>query len=198
MESKPMLSPREKSLLPETFSSEEDQTYDAASSRTASPTHYQLSYSGPILWFDSRFCCGSFSRSSHTSDLKKNWYWGDYLPGAWYCRVITGTGRSATSISVWQHVRLSTQIRPWDTPRWLRRPPPERKVPDSNPACDGTFPGSSHTSDLKIGTPVATPPGAWRYRVSARTGWPGVSILWLGEMESLVCSFYLRHNPETH
>ena len=39
------------------------------------------------------------------------------------------------------------------------------------------FSGSSHTSGLKIGTPVATLPGAWRYRVSARTGWPGVSIL---------------------
>ena len=39
------------------------------------------------------------------------------------------------------------------------------------------FLGSSHTSALKIGTPVATLPGAWRYRVSAGTGWPGVSIL---------------------
>ena len=39
------------------------------------------------------------------------------------------------------------------------------------------FLGSSHTSDLKIGTLVATLPGAWRYRVSAGTGWPGVSIL---------------------
>ena len=39
------------------------------------------------------------------------------------------------------------------------------------------FPGLSHTSDLKIGTPVATLPGAWRYRVSAGTGRPGVSIL---------------------
>ena len=39
------------------------------------------------------------------------------------------------------------------------------------------FSGSSHTSDLKIGTPVATLPGAWHYRVSAGTGWPGVSIL---------------------
>ena len=44
---------------------------------------------------------------------------------------------------------------------------------------------------LKIGTPVATLPGAWRYRVSAGTGWPGVSILWLGEMESLICNFCL-------
>ena len=28
------------------------------------------------------------------------------------------------------------------------------------------------------------------YRVSAGTGWPGVSILRLGEMESLVCNFF--------
>ena len=39
------------------------------------------------------------------------------------------------------------------------------------------FFGSSHTSDFKIGTPVATLPGAWHYRVSAGTGQPGVSIL---------------------
>ena len=39
------------------------------------------------------------------------------------------------------------------------------------------FSRSSHTSDLRIDTPVATLPGAWRYRVSAGTGWPGVSIL---------------------
>ena len=39
------------------------------------------------------------------------------------------------------------------------------------------FSGSNHTNDLKIGTPVATLPGAWRSRVSAGTGWPGVSIL---------------------
>ena len=44
------------------------------------------------------------------------------------------------------------------------------------------FSGSSHTSDLKIGTLVATLPGAWRYRVSAVTGRPGVSIQGLGEM----------------
>ena len=34
------------------------------------------------------------------------------------------------------------------------------------------FSRSNHTSDFKIGTP-----GAWRYRVSAGTGWPCVSIL---------------------
>ena len=59
----------------------------------------------------------------------------------------------------------------------VRRPPRERKVPGSNPACSGIFSGPSHTSDLNIGTPVATLPGAWRYRVSAGTGRPGVSIL---------------------
>ena len=69
--------------------------------------------------------------------------------------------------------------------------PRERKIPGSNPADGGIFSGSSHTSDLKIGTPVATLPGAWYYRVSAGTGRPSVSILWLGEMESLICSFHL-------
>ena len=39
------------------------------------------------------------------------------------------------------------------------------------------FSGSSHTSDLKTGNPVATLPVAWRYRVRAGTGRPGVSIL---------------------
>ena len=74
---------------------------------------------------------------------------------------------------------------------WSRRPPRERKISGSNPACTGIFLGSSHTSDIKIATQVAILPGAWRYRVSAGTGWLGVSILWLGEMESLACNFYL-------
>ena len=72
----------------------------------------------------------------------------------------------------------------------VRRPPRERKIPGSNPA--GIFSGSSHTSDLKIGTPVATLPGARRYRVNTGTGRPGVSILWLGEVERLICKFYLN------
>ena len=38
---------------------------------------------------------------------------------------------------------------------------------------------------------MATLPGAWHYRVSAGTGRPGVSVLWLGEMESLICNLYL-------
>ena len=41
----------------------------------------------------------------------------------------------------------------------------------------GIFSGSSQTSDFKIGNPAVTLPGAWCYRVSAGTGWPGVSTL---------------------
>ena len=60
---------------------------------------------------------------------------------------------------------------------WLRCPPQQRKILGSNPVGNGIFSGSSHTRDSKIGTPVATLPGAWRYRVSVGTGRPGVSIL---------------------
>ena len=45
------------------------------------------------------------------------------------------------------------------------------------PRLRSAFSGSSYTSDLKIGTPVDTLPGAWHYMVSAGTGRPGVSIL---------------------
>ena len=43
----------------------------------------------------------------------------------------------------------------------------------------GDFSGSCHTSDLKVGNPVATLLGTCRYRVSAGTGLPGISILWV-------------------
>ena len=59
----------------------------------------------------------------------------------------------------------------------VRRPPRELKILGLNPAYAGIFLGSSHTSDSKIGTPVATLPGAWCSRVSAGTGRPGVRIL---------------------
>ena len=47
METEPMLTPREKSPLPEKISPEEDRTHNAASSRTASPTHYQRTIPAP-------------------------------------------------------------------------------------------------------------------------------------------------------
>ena len=109
---------------------------------------------------------------------------------------MTETIDRCLSHSVCQHTALSRQVRSCDThtaslAEWLRRPPRERKIPGWNPACAGIFPGSSHTSDFKIGTPVATLPGAWRYRVSTGTGRPGVSIRGLGEVESFICNFYL-------
>ena len=124
------------------------------------------------------------------------------------CRHLTVVGLHNTGPWSWYDINfLSIQLPPWpwsDHPSWLfierQQPlppwPSERKILGSNPACAGIFPGSSHTSDLKIGTPVATLPGAGRYRVSAGTGWPGVSILWMDEIESWICNFYL--NVATH
>ena len=71
----------------------------------------------------------------------------------------------------------------------IKHPPLEQQTLGLIPACAGFFcffvffSGSSHTtitSYLKIGTSVATLPGTWHCRVSAGTGWLGVSILWLG------------------
>ena len=52
-----------------------------------------------------------------------------------------------------------------------------RFQPPSRWPSAGIFVVSSHTSDVETGSPVATLPGVWRYRVSAGTGRPGVSIL---------------------
>ena len=54
---------------------------------------------------------------------------------------------------------------------------PRAEYPGFESRLSRDFSGSSHTSDFKIDTPVATLPGAWRYRVSTGTGRPGVSIL---------------------
>ena len=112
----------------------------------------------------------------HSNNEARAWRWSS-LEKSWTCFP------TAYSHQVYSAYRLVGLV--------VRRPPRERKVPGSNPACDGIFSGSSQTSDLKIGTPVATLPGAWRYRVSAGTGRPGVSILWLGEVESWICNFHL-------
>ena len=53
-------------------------------------------------------------------------------------------------------------------------------------AADLDFYPCSHTSDFKVGNPVAALPGAWRYRVNVGTGWPGPGVLLLGETESLI------------
>ena len=70
---------------------------------------------------------------------------------------------------------------------WIRRPPREQKIQGSNPALDRIFPGWA----IPVTSKVATLSGTWWYRVRAGTGQPRVSILWLGEAESLICNFYL-------
>ena len=44
-------------------------------------------------------------------------------------------------------------------------------------SCCGPLTGLGRTRDFNICTPVASLPGAWCYRVSTGTGWPGVSVL---------------------
>ena len=62
----------------------------------------------------------------------------------------------------------------------------------SIPACAlDLYPGRVIPVTRKIGTPVATLKGAWSYRVSTETGRPGVNILYLDEIESLICILYL-------
>ena len=51
-------------------------------------------------------------------------------------------------------------------------------------------PGRVMPVTSKLGNPTAILPGAWRYGVSAEAGRPVVSILRLGGLESLICSFY--------
>ena len=129
----------------------------------------------------------------HSSSLF-SWYWTIQLGGDkhhakfernWFINVRTQVYFIKSSMQ---------ELLPWiSPPRW-----PSGKASASRAEDPGfksrlhrDFFGSSHTSDLKIGTPVATLPGAWRSRVSAGTGRPRVSILWLGEVECLICNFYL-------
>ena len=64
----------------------------------------------------------------------------------------------------------------------------------------GDLSTTSHTGDLKIDSPMATMPGAWRYRDGTGTGWPGVSIPWLAETATLIGTFISvwqhKHLPE--
>ena len=75
--------------------------------------------------FDSRLRRGDYSGSSHTGDFKIGTPWlpchapgvmGSALglvdPVSVYCDWVRWKVGSATSISVWQHVKLSEQIRP--------------------------------------------------------------------------------------
>ena len=53
------------------------------------------------------------------------------------------------------------------------------------------FPGRGVLCDINIGPLEVTLPRAC-HRISARTGWPGVSIIHLCETASLIYNFYFR------
>ena len=73
VESEPMLTPRKNLYRTKSFSVE-DRTHDAASGRTESPTHYQLSYSGPQVGVrDHRFKQPGHVLRSWSGAL----WWGD-------------------------------------------------------------------------------------------------------------------------
>ena len=124
---------------------------------------------------DPRWRRGSFSRSSHTRDVKI----GNpvaTLPGVLRCRVSAGAGWSSVSTLLLCEIEsfiynfcLSGLV--------VKSSASGAEDPGFEFRLRRDFSGSSHTSDLNIGTPVATLPGAWRYRVSTGTGWTGVSIL---------------------
>ena len=103
-------------------------------------------------------------------------------------------GGRETEEKTQRHRETETERQWFTPPRWPSGKASASRVED--PGFESRmrrdfFSGSSHTSDSKIGTPVDTLPGAWCYRVSPGTGRPGVSILGLGEIESLICNFYL-------
>ena len=79
------------------------------------------------------------------------------------------------------------------SPQMLLPPEPGDKVSASTTGDQGWLPtiASPVIPVTQIWHTVATLPDAWRYRVSARTGWPCVSRLWLREIASLICNFYL-------
>ena len=189
MESEPMLTPREKFPLPEKFSSEEDRSHNTASSRTASPTHYQWAISPlpPLL---------QRTNVSITDELT-------WETGVWSLDLLLSLPKTyhwtTKAILIWEY-NITQTISSQDNSTVQRYHLVGLVVKVSvsrvaDPGFDShlrqDFSKSSHTSDLKIGTPVATLPGTWPSRVSAGTGWPGVSILWLGEIKSWICNFYL-------
>ena len=72
-------------------------------------------------------------------------------------------------MSVWQYVHLSEELRPRDTLVcwWDVKHPKNKQTGRVIPVVS-----------KQVRQCLPTLPGAWRYRVSAGTGWLGVSILY--------------------
>ena len=74
---------------------------------------------------------------------------------------------------------------------------PSSKASASCARDSGIASWSSYTSDFKSGTPVASHPDTWLYRVSASC-WADASAMWLCETESLIWSFCLSVVSRKH
>ena len=81
-------------------------------------------------------------------------------------------------------------------PQWLSGRASASRAGD--PRIEPCFLKCSHSSDLQIGILVAALPGAGRSRVITRGGWLGVSVLRQGDIQSLICSFYLSVAERTY
>ena len=107
--------------------------------------------------------CAAFRSKQQQQNIKQNRNYRKSVTASHRVDSLCGVSCSVNHHAVLQFA-WSQGGRP---PRW-----PSGKASASRAEDTGIFSGSSHTSDLKTDTPVATLPGAWHYRVSAGTGCP--------------------------
>ena len=107
-------------------------------------------------------------------------------PVSLYCNWVRW---QATSVSVWQHVQLSKQIRPWDTPAccWdLKQPPPRQRRRRRRPPPPP--PPTTTTTIRRLGynLPVYHNVGRCQIRIGGRNSSAG------SELGSLLCVMKVR------
>ena len=133
-----------------------------------------------LSWYPLQSCSSWYPLQSCSSPLPDTTEQTDDLPLLIPSAVLylPAVVHSPVTLWVYYHVAASSQqgfmilllMQPPCWPSGLRYLPWECKTWASIPACDWIFSRSSHTHDLKLGTPVATLSGAWHYWVSAGTG----------------------------
>ena len=130
---------------------------------------------------------GLWRRRPWCSDMW--WHW-DRLPG-WLHENPDRWSNCLLLLMCYELSHLLLSVLPsWSSGQ--RRPPREWKILSSNPACSGISSGQviPVTWKLVLQWLPCQVPGI-HYRVRAGTGWSDVSIPLLGEVESLICSYYL-------
>ena len=106
----------------------------------------------------------------------------------WSLVFVTRPGQATISLSLSPSFSLSLSDRLVGLV--VRRPPRERKIPGANPVCAGIFLGRVIPVTQKLALqwlPCQAPDV-----IGSTLGLVGpVSVYWLGEVESLICNFYL-------